>query len=302
MNKNRPLISCIMPAYNAEKYIKIAIDSILKQTITDFELIIINDGSTDNTEDIILSYNDSRIVYIKNEKNLKLIKTLNKGIDIAKGMFISRMDSDDQAYSNMFEREIEEFKKHPDAGIINTLTFHMNELGTGIRPNRQLFWVNPEVCSVVCIYANMISHPGVMVRTELMKKYKYNDNDDYLHFEDKELWCRMFLDGVKCYSIKDRLLNYRESPTSINALYNKERYIRIQSHFIKYIKERWGYECKEIPEITNIHSFYINNVELIKLWKHLKKNNYIDSKTFWSIIKWQIITFLGIGKRIILNR
>lgn len=115
MTKN-PKISCIMPAYNAGKYLKVAIDSILNQTFKDFELIIINDGSSDNTEDIILSYDDSRIVYIKNERNLKLMKTLNKGIDKAKGEFISRMDSDDQAHPSLFERELQEFEKHPDAG------------------------------------------------------------------------------------------------------------------------------------------------------------------------------------------
>ena len=92
-----------MPAYNAARFLRVAIDSILCQTFTDFELIIINDGSTDNTEEIIRSYTDPRIVYIKNEINLKLIKTLNKGIDAAKGEFIARMDSDDQARPTLFE-------------------------------------------------------------------------------------------------------------------------------------------------------------------------------------------------------
>ncbi len=76
------LISVILPAYNAERFLKEAIDSILAQTYTNFELIVLNDGSTDRTEEIILSYDDPRIRYIKNETNLKLIKTLNKGIDL----------------------------------------------------------------------------------------------------------------------------------------------------------------------------------------------------------------------------
>lgn len=78
------LVSVVLPAYNAELYLKEAIDSVLSQTFTDFELIILNDGSIDRTEEIILSYNDSRIVYVKNEKNLGLIGTLNKGINLAK--------------------------------------------------------------------------------------------------------------------------------------------------------------------------------------------------------------------------
>lgn len=295
-----PKISCIMPAYNAEKYIKVAIDSILDQTISDFELIIINDGSTDGTEDIILSYNDPRIVYIKNVHNLKLIKTLNKGIDIAQGTYISRMDSDDQALPNMFERELNGFREHPDAGIINTLTYHMNERGGGIRPNRQIFRVTPDVCSIVCIYANMISHPGVMVKSELMKKYRYNDNEAYLHFEDKELWCRMFLDGIKCYTLNERLLNYRESPTSINAQFASERHKRMQVFFVNYVKDRWGYDCEELPEITNISTLYKNFAKLLSLWAHLQKKGFINCLLFSKILKWQIITFSGILKRLLI--
>ena len=297
---NKPLISCIMPAYNAEKYIKVAIDSILGQTLSDFELIIINDGSTDGTEKIILSYSDPRIVYIKNERNLKLIKTLNRGIDIARGKYISRMDSDDQALPNMFERELNGFRKYQDAGIINTLTFHMNEQGGGIRPNRQIFRVSPDVCSIVCIYANMISHPGVMVKAELMKKYRYNDSEDYLHFEDKELWCRMFMDGIKCYTLNERLLYYRESSTSINAQFAKERYKRMQVFFKNYVKERWGYDCEEIPEITSFSSLFKNFIVLILLWVHLQKNGFINIILFAKILKWQIITFAGILKRLLI--
>lgn len=298
---NNPLISCIMPAYNAEKYIQVAIDSILDQTITDFELIIINDGSTDRTEEIIKSFRDSRIVYVKNEHNLKLIKTLNKGIDLARGKYISRMDSDDQALPNMFERELEGFREFSDAGIINTLTYHMNEQGGGIRPNRQYFQVSPEVCSIVCIYSNMISHPGVMVKAELMKKYKYNDSEAYLHFEDKELWCRMFMDGIKCYTLNERLLNYRESPTSINAQFAKERYKRMQVFFKNYVKERWGYDCEEIPEITSFSSLFKNYIVLILLWVHLQKNGFINSLLFAKILKWQSITFAGILKRLLMS-
>lgn len=300
MIKN-PKISCIMPAYNAGKYLKVAIDSILNQTFKDFELIIINDGSSDNTEEIILSYGDPRIVYIKNEHNLKLIKTLNKGIDRAKGEFISRMDSDDQALPNLFERELEEFDKHSDAGIVNTLTYHMSEDGTHIRPNRQYFKVSPEVCSVVCIYANMISHPGVMVKGDLMRKYHYNDDERYLHFEDSELWCRMFADGIKCYTLSDRLINYRMTPTSINALYAEERHNRKEYFMRSYIQRRWNYNYHELPEITDVKSLFQVYHSLSNLWKYLKNGGYIGSTTFWGVKKWQIHFFLGIGKRLFLR-
>src|SRR5215218_8078213 len=98
-----PKISVILPVYNAEKYLKAAIDSILNQTFPDFELLIINDGSSDGSEKIIKSYTDNRIVYVKNGENSGLINTLNKGIDLATGEFIARMDGDDIAVPERFE-------------------------------------------------------------------------------------------------------------------------------------------------------------------------------------------------------
>ena len=97
------LLSVVMPAYNAGKTIKESIDSILNQSFKDFEFIIINDGSTDNTEDVILSYGDKRIRYLKNDVNRGIIYTLNRGIIESKGKYIARMDSDDISLSTRFE-------------------------------------------------------------------------------------------------------------------------------------------------------------------------------------------------------
>ena len=101
---NVPAVSVILPAYNCEKYIAKAIDSVLHQTFTDFELIIINDGSTDQTEKIVKSFSDPRILYQLNNTNKGLVFTLNKGIDIAKGRYIARMDGDDIAHRERFEK------------------------------------------------------------------------------------------------------------------------------------------------------------------------------------------------------
>ena len=120
-----PLISVILPAYNAERFLEEAIDSILAQTYKNFELIVLNDGSTDRTEEIILSYNDPRIRYIKNESNLKLIKTLNKGIALARGKYIARMDADDISLPTRFEKEIEFMEIHPDIGVCSSKVIHL---------------------------------------------------------------------------------------------------------------------------------------------------------------------------------
>ena len=112
-----PGVSVVMPAYNAAKYIKEAIDSILAQTYRDFEFIIVNDGSTDNTKEIILSYSDPRIVYIENEQNSGICVTLNKGLDAAKGRYIVRMDSDDIALPQRLEVQVRYMDANPVVGV-----------------------------------------------------------------------------------------------------------------------------------------------------------------------------------------
>lgn len=142
---NNPLISVLMPAYNAEKYIKEAIESILNQTFSNFEFIIIDDGSIDATEEIIKSFKDSRIVYIKNEKNLGLIKTLNKGISIARGEFIARMDSDDISMPQRFELQLDVFKKYKGVDIVNVALKKMSEDGTKLSKYRHNIYPGFEI-------------------------------------------------------------------------------------------------------------------------------------------------------------
>ena len=90
-----PVVTVLMPVYNAEEYLVEAIESVLNQTFRDFEFLIINDGSTDRSEKIIKTFTDERIRYIRNSKNLKIVQTLNKGLALAKGIYIARMDADD---------------------------------------------------------------------------------------------------------------------------------------------------------------------------------------------------------------
>ncbi len=121
---NGPEISIVLPAYNCESFLKEAIESLLNQTFKDFELIIINDGSTDKTEDVIKNFSDPRIIYKKNEKNSGLVYTLNKGIDIAKGKYIARMDGDDISLPARLEKQKEILDEYPDIAVAaSTITF-----------------------------------------------------------------------------------------------------------------------------------------------------------------------------------
>ena len=115
-----PKISVIMPAYNAEKYIKEAIDSILSQTFQDFELIVLNDCSKDSTEQIILSYTDDRVVYLKNEVNMGVAATLNRGLAVAGGEYIARMDADDISHPERFRKQARYLDAHPEVAVLGS--------------------------------------------------------------------------------------------------------------------------------------------------------------------------------------
>src|SRR5688572_768328 len=114
---NPPLISVLMPVYNAGPYLKESIESVLAQTYDNFEFLIINDGSTDSSEKEILSYNDVRIHYVKCETNSGLIATLNQGLALATGKYIVRMDADDICRPQRFEKQVRFMENHPEIGI-----------------------------------------------------------------------------------------------------------------------------------------------------------------------------------------
>jgi glycosyltransferase involved in cell wall biosynthesis len=118
--KEVPLVSVILPVYNAERYVKKAIESILMQDYSNIELILINDCSTDNSEHEIFKFQDERIRYVKNEKNLGLIKTLNKALLLCQGEFIARMDADDIAIQSRIRKQLQFLLENKDFVLVGS--------------------------------------------------------------------------------------------------------------------------------------------------------------------------------------
>lgn len=206
-----PRISVLMTAYNAEKYIAQAIESILNQTYTDYEFIIINDGSTDDTPNIIRHYadSDSRIIFIDNKQNQGLIAVLNQGLDMARGEFIARMDADDISLPKRFEKQVAYLDANPDVGVLGTL---IHGFGTMDAAGIQI----PVVTVFDMLKQNYIAHPSVMMRKGVLDKYNLRYSPDYKHCEDMELWSRMiFL--TKFHNLMEVLLMYRISGNNIST-------------------------------------------------------------------------------------
>lgn len=240
----QPEVSVIMPVYNGGSFLKNAIESVLCQTISDFEFIIINDGSVDDTEDIILSFNDKRIVYVRNETNLRLIKTLNKGIDMAKGKYIARMDADDISLKNRFEVQLKLFNQ-PNVDIVNGRFFILDNNGEYFyKPKTQLS-LSDEALSYIITLQNLICHPAVMVKSSLLRKYKYLDQPSIVHVEDFDLWNRMILDKHKCVTTDEPVLLYRDNFSSINHSNQEEQAYNINALKKRYLFERFRYRMPD---------------------------------------------------------
>ena len=250
MENKTPLISVIMPVYNGERFLRQAIDSILRQTFSDFELIIINDGSTDTTEEIIQSYDDSRIRYVKNEHNLKLIKTLNKGLTLATGKYISRMDADDIADKHLFESQLKAFKNDDTIGIVNICTYDLAESGDKYRKSSKPIIFHSSILKYVISFENQITHPGIMVRADLMKSYGYKDDGTVCNFEDLDLWNRMLWDDVKCVTLKKRLLYYRINSSGVTRQAGSSRNDLAVKYCSSFLHSKLGFSH------ININSLY----------------------------------------------
>lgn len=217
--KDTPLISVILPVYNGEKYLREAIESVLSQTYTNFELLLINDGSTDGSKDIILSYNDTRIRYIENERNLKLIATLNKGIDLAAGDYIARMDADDVCMPKRFEKQVQFLATHSDIDMCGTWAIRID--GEGKTTGRIKNIDTAELLKCATYFTCPFVHPSVMIRASVLKNNLYDPV--FSDVEDTELWHRLSLLGYKMANIPHYLLKYRWHGENISS--RREEYV-----------------------------------------------------------------------------
>ncbi len=206
-------ISVIMPVYNASKYISEAIESILKQTFKNFEFIIIDDGSTDNSKDIIEYYKrlDKRIKFFKQE-NSGVSKALNKGISIAKGKYIARMDSDDISLPHRLETQFKFMENNLDYVIIGSNANIISMEGNFLYCT-EMQLLDEKIKNQLPV--NPFIHPSTFIVKDSLIKAGGYDEVIVHHVEDQILWNKMTIYG-KFGNLQEPLLNYRLLPTSIS--------------------------------------------------------------------------------------
>lgn len=296
-----------MPVYNGAEHIKEAIESILSQTYKSFDLFVINDGSTDNTEEVIQSISDPRIRYIRNEKNMGLPSTLNRGLSLIDHEYIARMDADDIALPYRLQKQVAFMDQNPGhvlcAGQLSyfgSMTSVSHFPGTDAQIKAYM------------IFNNCIAHPTVMLRNSVLKKHGlFYDPATMFPLDDYEFWLRVE-DAGKFHILSDVLLKYRVGGQnySMKVLHEKRRaqYYKLYERILKRL------DIPATEEVLDLHfnlSFADSKYPLpsparVKAYMNrlIEANNktgYCDSATLKSLLeaKWSKLFYIYADKSVI---
>lgn len=242
-----------MPVYNAENYVKEAVDSILTQSFEDFELLLLNDGSTDASPNILEQINDSRVRIINNVKNLGLIETLNRGLKEAKGQYIARMDADDISLPKRFEKQVDFLDKHEDYVLVGT-----NVQLFGESDKQSELWEEDEMIRLAIYFENPMAHPSTMFRSKVISEHQIAYSSKHLHAEDWEFWHQIMKYG-KVKNLSEPLLKYRLEGQNIT----------VQNH--DGLKERVGKVYRDL--LSDIYSNFAEK-QIENHW-NLAKAKYV---------------------------
>ncbi len=265
----KPKISVIMSVYNGEDYLAETIDSVINQTFKNWELVIINDCSSDKTAEILKSYSqkDERIKVYTNEINLRLPSSLNKAIALSNGNYIARMDADDICLPERFEKQYKFMEENPDIDLSSCrfLTLKNGIYASGGAGGRCDF----EALKAMLLVANPILHPGVIAKAQVMKELLYDTT--LTCTEDLELWTRMVMNNKKIEILPECLLIYRLHDKQITSTTLERQHLEV----LKIENKYYSSLLENMDE--DMQHFFISGI-------YFKEN--ADIKKYLSFAKW----------------
>ncbi|MDB5258746.1 MAG: glycosyltransferase [Chitinophagaceae bacterium] len=280
-----PILSVIMPVYNAEKYVYEAIDSILRQTFADFELLIFDDCSTDSSREIILSFRDSRIRLIDSPVNTGYVKHLNEGLNQAKGKYIARMDADDMAASDRFLLQVQYLNRHEEVAVCGSwIEFIGEKQGVLEYPVD-----HRNIVTHLLLFGNAMAHPTVMLRKSVLTDHRLSYDASLEPAEDYDLWHQISA-VAQLYNIPDVLLKYRVHSQNESVVKKNKQDLAVLEIRQRMIKEALNrpsdkmnaFVLDQFPQggLTNLE---LTNIRLDVL-RILNSGRYNDwtVKTVWS--------------------
>ena len=198
-----PKVSILMPVYNTAPFLREAMDSMLAQTFDDFELIVLNDCSPDNAEEILDTYNDPRIVRYRGAQNVGLANILNVGLEMARGKYIARMDSDDISLPNRIKTQVDFLEAHPDIDLVS--------VGMQLFGSRTDVWIreqNPEKVKINALLFSPVLHASSAWRKLSFERHGLRFRQEMVPAEDYDLWTRALLAGLQLTNLPDILYKY----------------------------------------------------------------------------------------------
>lgn len=224
-----PQVSILMPVYKTAPYLREAMDSMLSQTFSDFELIVLNDCSPDNAEEILDTYDDPRIVRYKGSKNVGLSNVLNIGIELARGKYIARMDSDDISLPNRLQVQVDYLEAHPEIDLVS--------VGMQLFGAKEDVWIreqNPEKVKINALFQSPVLHASSMWRKASFEKHGLRYRQDMVPSEDYDLWTRALTKGLALANLPEVLYKYRIHPTQATNNLGKieDKVLEVRKNYI----------------------------------------------------------------------
>ena len=271
-SKNTPLVTVLMPCYNAMPFLEEALVSITNQTYRNLEILCINDGSLDNTGEVLEQFakNDDRIKVINNEVNLKLIGTLNNGVSLAKGEYIARMDADDVCLPERIEKQLN-YLFDTNSDIVGCNAFSINEDGETIG-NHQLKNISANESTFASFLFTPLIHPTVLGKKDVFQDNPYLKEEKALHTEDYELWCRLIRKGYKISNLEDRLFKLRANSQSVSSQFEEIQKINFATCAKEHFENHFNVEVKK-----DVYDVVVNRFKTLDRKALNKPLSIIDS-------------------------
>ena len=209
ISQKMPKVTVILPVYNGERYLREAIDSVLAQTFSDFELWVFNDGSTDGTVAIVDSYSDPRVKRVDNPQNMGLVATLNRAFAMVESPYIARMDDDDLWHPKKLELQVALLESRPDVGVCGTSIHKFGDTDSVC-----IFPEESDALKVGLLFYCMMSHPSVVYRRSMLQETGLTYRQDFFPAEDYKMWVDV-LKHSKIYNLQEPLVEYRQHESQI---------------------------------------------------------------------------------------
>jgi glycosyltransferase involved in cell wall biosynthesis len=206
-----------MPVFNSASHVGEAVASVLTQTVDDLEAILIDDGSTDGTRDILESFRDPRIRLLRHEETLGVTRRLNEGLDAATGRYVARMDADDICLRHRFEKQLSFMEEHSDLDVCGSW---ICQCGAG-RSFTVRYPVGAECLRAYVLFSNPLAHPTVFLRKASVDRLGLRYRDECLVAQDYDLWSRR-ADDLRMDNVPEVLLNYRVHPSAVTSVRHSE--------------------------------------------------------------------------------